>query len=91
MDDVVKLFSFHKFLSDDDSQVITYAPSEYLKFQILLESLKHLKLSVWTKICHLLLNTKSLEHVGIELMKGNLYYICTSIPLKLYFKAFYLT
>ena len=72
VDDVVELFSFHKFLSNDELQVITYAPSEHLKFQILLKCLQDLRLTVWMKACDMLLNTKSWKHVGSELMKGNL-------------------
>ena len=60
---------------DDDVEVISFAPSEHLRNKILLEYLWHLKLSVWSMICDMLHNTKSLRHVGNQLMEGKLFII----------------
>ena len=67
--DIVKMLSVHKFISDDDEQMILSAPSKHLKSQSLLKTLQKLKLSVWIKMCDLL-NTESLKHVSSQLMEG---------------------
>ena len=72
IDDIVKLLNVQKFLIDDDAQVIISAPSEYLKYQSLLECLQKFKLSVWIMICDLL-HDKSLEHVSSLLIEGKFY------------------
>ena len=69
MDDIAQLFRTHKILIDDD--VVSFAPSEHLRNKCLLECLWNLKLSVWPMICDILLNTKSMRHVGSQLMEGN--------------------
>ena len=60
----------HKILTDDDVEVISFAPSEHLRNKILLECLWNLKLSVWPMICDILDNTKSMRPVGSQLMEG---------------------
>ena len=72
INDIVKLLNVQKFLIDDDAQVIISAPSEYLKYQSLLECLQKFKLSVWIMICDLL-HDKSLEHVSSLLIEGKFY------------------
>ena len=74
--DIVKMLSVQKFITDNHAQMILSAPSEHLKSQSLLESLQRLKLSVWIKMCDLLI-TKSLKHVGSQLMEGTC--ICKSL------------
>ena len=69
MDVTVELLGVQKFLTHDDVQVILSAPSEYLKYQSLLESLQKFKLSMWIMICDLLHN-KSLGYVSNQLMEG---------------------
>ena len=69
MNDIVKLFNDQKFLTDDDAQVITSAPSEHLKCQCLLKSLQDLKLTEWILMCDILHN-RSLENVSSHLMEG---------------------
>ena len=75
MDDLVKLFIMHKILNEDDEKVILFAPSEYLKNQFLLEYLWHLKLSVWSVISNIFVNTTSMTHVGNQLIEGKLLFI----------------
>ena len=75
MDDIVKMLSMQRFLTDNDAQVILSAPSEHLKFQSLLEGLKKLRLIVWIMICDTLHN-KSLEHVSSQLMEGKCISVC---------------
>ena len=70
MDNVFKLFYFHKIFTTDDLEVISFTPSEYLKKQILLQ---YLKLSMWPMICDLLHNIKSMRHIGSHLRDGKLY------------------
>ena len=77
MDDAVKLFSSQKILTDDDIDVLQFSPNDYLKRQLLLRHLLHLKLSVWAIICNILCDTKSMIHVGSQLMSGT--YVCTHI------------
>lgn len=72
MDDIVKLFMSHKFLNDDDSEVMSFAPSEQSKKIFLIQTLQHLKLSLWLMICDVLDNTKSTKHVGSQLKNGKL-------------------
>ena len=69
MDDTVELLGVQKFLTHDDVQVILSAPSEYLKYQSLLESLQKFKLSMWITICDLL-HSKSLGYVSSQLMES---------------------
>ena len=70
MDDIVKLFVAHKIFNEDDEEVILFAPSEHLKNQLLLECLWHFKLSVWSVICDILVNTTSMKCVGNQLLEG---------------------
>ena len=70
VENIIKFFSNHTLFTDDDLDVISFAPSEYLKNQLLLRYLQRLKLSMWSKICDILHNTKSLRHVGSQLMNG---------------------
>ena len=70
MDDLVKLFITHKILNEDDEKVIFFAPSEYLKNQFVFEYLWHLKLSVWSVISDILVNTTSMMYVGNQLIEG---------------------
>lgn len=70
MDDIVKYFSSHSLITDDDLLVISFAPSEYLKSQLLLKCLQHLRLSVWLMIRDILHNTKSIKQVISQLMDG---------------------
>ena len=69
-DDIIKLFSRCKLLSDDDLQVISFPDSEFLKEQLMLRYLQHLKLSEWAVICDMLNNTKSTRSVGSQLTDG---------------------
>lgn len=71
MDDIIQLFRTHKILIDDDVEVVSFAPSEYLRNKCLIEYLWNLKLSMWPVICDILRNTKSMRHVGSQLMQGN--------------------
>ena len=73
MDDIFKLLNSQKILTDDDVEVILFSPSEYLKKQLLLRHSLHLKLSAWAIICDVLDNTKSMRHVGSQLMDGKLF------------------
>ena len=77
MDDIFQLFRAHKILIDDDVEVVAFAPSEHLRNEYLLECLWNLKQSVWPVICDILLNTKSMRHVGSQLMKGNDFLVVT--------------
>ena len=70
MDDLVKLFIMHKILNEDDEKVIFFAPSEHLKNKFVLEYLWHLKLSVWSVIGDILVNTTSMTCVGNRLIEG---------------------
>ena len=70
VDNIIKLFSDHRVFTDDDLEVISFAPSEHLKSQFLLRYLLYLKLSVWSMIRDVLHNTKSMRHVGSQLMNG---------------------
>ena len=72
-DDIVKIFSSHKLLTDEDMEVISFAPSEYLKMQFLFQYLQNLKLTMWLMICDILHNTKSMKHIGSQLNDGKLY------------------
>ena len=80
MDDIVKM-CMQRFLTDNDAQVILSAPSEHLKFQSLLESLKKFRLNVWIMICVTLHNT-SLEHVSSQLMEGKCISVCGRQEIK---------
>ena len=73
IDDIVKFLDVQNFLINDDAQVIISAPSEYLKYQSLLECLQKFKLSVWIMICDLLHDKSSLEHVSSLLIEGKFY------------------
>ena len=75
MDDIVKFFSCHKFISDIDLEIISFAPSEYLKSQILLKYLQHLKFSVWLMIRKILHNTKSTGDIVNQLMDGMFFFL----------------
>ena len=70
VDNIIKLFTDHKLFTDDDLDMISFSPSEYLKSQFLFRYLQHLKLSVWSIVCDVLHNTKSLRHIGGQLMNG---------------------
>ena len=70
MDDIFQLFRARKVLIDDDVEVVAFVPSEHLRNKYLLECLWNLKQSVWPVICDILFNTKSMRHVGSQLMKG---------------------
>lgn len=72
MDNIVKLFKPHNILTDDDLEVIDFAPSKYLQRKVLLKCLLCLKLPVWLMICDLLLENKSTKQVGNKLMDGKL-------------------
>ena len=71
MDDIIQLLRAHKILIDDDVEVVSFAPSEHLRNKYLLKCLWNLKQSVWPVIYDILLNTKSMRHVGSQLMEGN--------------------
>lgn len=71
---IVEFFSFHKILSDNDLEVISLAPSEYLKRKFLLVYLQHFKLTVWPMILDLLhRNTRSMRLIGDQLMNGKVF------------------
>ena len=74
-DDVVQLFYSHKLFTDDDLEVISFTPSEYLKSQLLSKNLQHFKLTVWLMICDILHSTKS-KDVGSQIRDGK--YSCNS-------------
>ena len=71
MDDIGKMFSSRKIFTNDDLEVISFTPSEYLKRQFVLQTLQCLKLSVWIMICDVLDNTKFKSSVGSQLRYGN--------------------
>ena len=76
-DNIVQLFYSHKLFTDGDLEVISFAPSEYLKTRFLLQSLHHFKLSMWLMICDIMYNDKSLEHIGSQLKDGTyVNYLC---------------
>ena len=84
-DSIVQLFSSHKIFTDDDLAVISFSPSEYLKSQLLLDNLQHFKLIMWIKICDIMCNDKSLEHIGSQLRDGELVMQCIfSVELRTY-------
>ena len=72
-DSVVQLFSSHKLFTDVDLELISFTPSKFLKSRFLLEILKHFKLTMWLKICDIMQNDKSLEHIGGQLKDGKLF------------------
>ena len=84
-DSIIQLCSSHKIFTDDDLEVISFSPSEYLKSQLLLDNLQHFKLIKWIMICDIMCNDKSLEHIGSQLRDGKLVmqYI-VSIELRTY-------
>ena len=73
MDDIGKMFSSHNIFTNDDLEVISFTPSEYLKRQFVLQILQCLKLSVWILICDVLENTKFMSSVGSQLRHGKLF------------------
>ena len=80
VDEIVKLFRMHQIFISDDVEVISFAPSEYLRNQFLLRYLWNLKLSVWPMICNMLHNAKHMRHVSNQLIKGTVSYelhLCT--------------
>ena len=74
MDNIVKLFNSYGLFTDDMMEVISFAPSDYLKNQILFRYLQYLKLPKWLKICDVLYSAKSTKHVSIQLRDGELQY-----------------
>ena len=70
VDDIGKIFNSHNVFTNDDLEVISYAPSEYLKKQFVQQTLHRLKLSVWTMICDILENTKFMGSVTNLLRDG---------------------
>ena len=72
-DDIVKIFKSRKLLTDDDMEVNSFAPSQYLKMQILFQYLQSLMLTMWLMICDIFCNTKSMEHIGSQLNDGKLF------------------
>ena len=75
VDDIGKIFNSHNVLTNDDLEVMSYAPSEYLKKQFVLQTLHRLKLCVWIMICDVLENTKFKDSVGNLLRDGELFQI----------------
>ena len=73
MDDIGKMFSSRNIFTNDDLEVISFTPSEYLKRQFVLQTLQCLKLSVWSMICDVLENTKFMSRVGSQLRDGTLF------------------
>ena len=75
IDNIITLFCSHKFVTDNDLEVISCSPSEYLKRQSLLRCLRYLKLVLWLKIC----DTVD-EHIGGQLREGTYIhvYVCIS-------------
>ena len=70
MDEITKLLSFCKLLTDDDLQLIYFCASKFLKKQLILQYLQQLKISTWAVICDLLNNTRSTRRIGSQLMDG---------------------
>ena len=75
VDDIGKIFNSHNVFTNDDLEVMSYAPSEYLKKQFVQQTLHRLKLSVWIMICDVLENTKFMGSVAILLRDGKLFQI----------------
>ena len=75
MDDICKMFNSRNIFTNDDLEVISFTPSEYLKRQFVLQTLQGLKLSMWIMICDVLDNTKFKSSVGSQLRDGKLFQI----------------
>ena len=75
LDDVIELFNSQKSLTDDDLEVILFSPSDYLKKQLLLGYALQLKLNVWSKICDVVHNAKTMKHISSQLMNGKLFQV----------------
>ena len=75
MDDIGKMFSSHSIFTNNDLEVISFTPSEYLKRQFVLQILQCLKLSVWILICNVLENNKFVSSIGSQLRHGKLFQI----------------
>ena len=75
MDDICKMFNSHNIFTNDDLEVISFTPSEYLKRQFVLQTLQGLKLSMWIMICDVLDNTRFKSSVGRQLRDGKLFQI----------------
>ena len=76
IDNIVTLFHSHKFITDDDLEVISFIPSEYLKRQILLRGLRYYKLVLWLQICDIVD-----EHVGSQLREGTYIHFVHTYPI----------
>ena len=72
-DDIVQTFHSHNLFTNDDVEVISFTPSEYLKNRLLLENLQYLKLNSWLMICDIMENTIFLKHIGSQLRNGKLF------------------
>ena len=74
LEDIVKLFSSCNFFTNDDLEVISFLPSEYLKRQFLVQNWQHLKIphSVWLMISDVLQDAKPTSNVGKHLSDGKL-------------------
>ena len=74
LEDIVKLFSSYNFFTNDDLEVISFLPSEYLKRQYLVQNWQHLKISdsVWLMISDILQDAKPTSSVGKRLSDGKL-------------------
>ena len=72
-DDIVERFHSHNLFTDDDIEVISFTPSEYLKNRLLLENLQYLKLNSWLMICDIMENDVFLKHIGSQLRNGKLF------------------
>ena len=79
VDNIVELFISHKILTYDDIEVISFAPSEYLKKKVLLSLLLCLKVPTWLIICDMLHNAESTRHVDEKLKDGKLFQVATYV------------
>ena len=72
VNNIADLFTSQKIFTDDDINVISFAPNEYLKKKVLLYWLLCLKLPTWLIIHDVLSNNESMRSVGDQLMQGKL-------------------
>ena len=57
----------------EDADILQYfANNKYFQKQFLLRCLQNLRLQVWLVICDVLLKEKSTEHIGNQLLHGEL-------------------
>lgn len=73
VDEIIKLFSSHEVPIKDDLDMLSFAPSEHLKKQLLIGCLRHLKFSTWLMICDILHNIESKRSIFSQQINGKLF------------------